>query len=125
MTARSSVRGWLLLAIVAVVVQDSLTVYPKAEGGQHVFWGSISLFLLYRVYRGGDLARRIFLAISAIGAGLFLAALVLPVAGVDAARVGPVFLAYLVQAGVMLVPTVRQWTRQHRRAAKPTPVVVG
>ena len=69
MNARSAIRGWLLLGLVAVVVRRALT-YPEGQGGQHVFWGGISLFLLYRVYRGGDLARRTFLGISAIGAGV-------------------------------------------------------
>ena len=116
MNARSAIRGWLLLGLVAVVVQQALTVYPEGQGGQHVFWGGISLFLLYRVYRGGDLARRTFLGISAIGAGVFLAAPVLSGHAVDVARVGPLFVAYLTQAAVMMVPAVRQWTRPSRQA---------
>ena len=112
-----------MLAIVAVVVQEALTAYPKGQGGQHVLWGSVSLYLLYRVYRGGDLARRIFLVVAALGAGLFLFALVFSAAGgVDVARVAPLVAAYLVQAGVMVVPTVRQWTRQPGRP-EPTPAV--
>ena len=98
MAVRSWLRGWLSLAVVAVVVQEALTAYPKGQSGQHV------------------------LVVAAIGAGLFLVALASSGAGgVNAARVGPLALAYLVQAGVMVVPTVRQWTRQARQA-EPTPV---
>jgi hypothetical protein len=124
MKARSSILGWLLLALVAVVAQEALTVYPEGQGAQHAFWGGISLLLLYRVYRGGELARRIFLVIALFGAGLFLAAANLSVAAVDLARVGPLFVAYVVQASVMLLPAIREWTRQHGHA-EPTPVAVG
>lgn len=104
------------------MVQEALTAYPKGQSGQHVLWGSLSLYLLYRVYRGGDLARRALVVVAAMGAGLFLVALASSGAGgVDPDRVGPLALAYLVQAGVMVVPTVRQWTRQPRQV-QPTPV---
>lgn len=124
MKAGSAKQGWLLLALVAVVAQEALTIYPGGQGAQHAFWGGMSLLLLYRVHRGGELARRIFLVIALFGVVVFLATPILSAAAVDLARVGPLFLAYVVQAGVMLLPSIRNWTRQHRQA-EPVPVAVG
>ncbi|WP_147066032.1 hypothetical protein [Knoellia locipacati] len=124
MSTSTSIRTWLLLAVVAVMVQEALTVYSAEQGFQHAFWGGISLFLLYRVYRGGDVARRIFLVVSVIGTGVLLGAPWRSGGAVDVARVALLFVSYLVQSGVMLVPAVRHWTRQQRQAM-PSPVPVG
>lgn len=120
MEARSSVRKWLLLALAALVIQEALTTYPWAGVGPHAFWGGISLLLLFGVYRGRDLVRRVYLVISAIGVWVFAAALSSPVVSLAQAAL---FLAYLVQVGVMLLPAVRRWTGQHREV-KDTPVAV-
>lgn len=100
----TAVRGWLFLGAVAVVVQESLTVYPAGAVGSHLFWGAVSLFLLYRVYRGGRVACMLFLALAVVGVTLFVWQF-----GSDV-RASLLTLAFGAQAAAVLAPPVRRWT---------------
>jgi hypothetical protein len=102
-----------MLAALAVVAQQSLTVYPDAGLAPHLFWLALSMFLLVRIYRHGDVARRVFLVIAAIGA-----VLVLPGAASEPFRVVPLAVAYVVQAVVMLTPALVAWTRGSAPASR-------
>jgi hypothetical protein len=106
-------RSWLLMAAVAVVVQEAFTTYPDSQSGTRVFWDALSLVLLWFVYRHSNLARIVFGAMAAIGFVLFaLAALDDPTSTATALA-----LLYAVQAGSMLAAPVRSWTRT--QAAPP------
>ena len=102
MTQRS-VRSWLLLAAAAVVAQQALTIYPESQGGARVFWGAMSLVLLWFVYRRHNVARILFAAIAVIGSVLFALA--------DLTSMGTLLaVLYGIQALTMLVRPVRAWT---------------
>jgi hypothetical protein len=111
------VRRWLLLAAFAVLVQQLLTVYPPSQRGAPVFWGSLSLLLLWLVLRGSNVARCVFGVSALVGLVLFLPGALAEL------RSALLAVAYGVQAASMLVTPVRQWTRPGRarpaRAALP------
>ena len=117
MSTPTAVRLWLGLALVAVLVEQATIQYTTGTAGPHLFWGGLSLLLLYLVLRGRHVARLAFLALAVVG----LVAYVWRVPGEASALV--LTLAYAVQAATMLVPAVRGWTRadKERRAAGDEP----
>lgn len=96
-------RLWLAVALAAVVVQQSLTTYPEPDVGYHLLWGGFSVFLLYRIYRGSQVARGLFLALAVLGAAIYATG----IGSQD--RASWLALAFAVQAAVMLAPSVRAW----------------
>ena len=105
LTARR-VRLWLLLAVVAVLTQEALTTYPDSHHGAGVIWLSLSLVLLWFVYRRSNAARILFAAIAAIGFAIFVLSTIYDPTSTSVSLV----LLYGVQTGTMLVRPIKAWT---------------
>jgi hypothetical protein len=103
MNAPPAVRLWLALAVVAAVVQQALTVYTSHGPAPYVFWGGLSAFLLFRVYRRGPLARFVTLVFAGFGTVLYVFQV-----GDGVRQIG-LALAYGAEAAAMLAPPVRRW----------------
>lgn len=104
MTEDRRVRGWLLFAFGAVVVEQSLAQYPHPGSAQRVFWIAISAFLLYRVHRGGNTARCWFAGMALFGC--IICTTQLPR---DPHLIG-LTLVCAAQVVAMMVPPIRAWT---------------
>lgn len=93
---------------VAVVVQESLTVYPQSDLGQHLLWGAVWLFLVAAVARGSVAPWLLLTVFALVGAVTFV---VLGLDDPDAAvRAFPLALAYVSQL-VLLGLVLRTWRR--------------
>jgi hypothetical protein len=109
--ANATVRAWVGVAAVAVVIQQALTAYLDGGLGPYVVWGGLSLFLLYWVYLGGEVARVAVASLAALGAILYASA----VGDADWALASA--LMFGVQFLAMLARPVRAWTGVRLRAA--------
>ena len=110
---------WLSAAGGAVVVQELATTYPVPGAGPRLFWGALSFFLLYRIWRGGRLAWKVFLAVASVGVLLY---------GLQAATGGRVLVlagAYVVQVVAMLMLRQRRVARTGQGSGSETLVASG
>ena len=103
------VRGWLLLAFGAVVVEQSLVQYPDPGSAQRIFWFALSAFLLYRVSGGGNTARCWFAGMALLGCIIYALQLL------REPHLVWLTLAYAIQVAAMLTPAVRSWTTKVAR----------
>jgi hypothetical protein len=117
-STEGGVRSWLLLAVVAVVAQQALTTYPASQRGAGMFWGALSLALLWFVHRRSNVARTLFAATAAIGFAIFVLVSIDDLTSVSALLA----LLYAVQTGTMLVRPVRAWTRAEPAGRVVSPV---
>jgi hypothetical protein len=109
--ANAAVRAWVGVAAVAVVVQQALTAYLDGGLGPYVVWGGLSLFLLYRVYRGSEVGRLVFASLAALGAILYASA----IGEADWALASA--LTFGIQFVAMLAGPLLAWTGARLRAA--------
>jgi hypothetical protein len=117
---RNRVSFLLLLAGLAVVVQQALTIYPETGLGPHLFWAAISMFLLWRVSRRSNLSRWVFCFLAAVGCLLYAFPLMSA-----SGPAGLLVVAYATQAGIMLTPTVANWTAASHVPARPLATPAG
>jgi hypothetical protein len=118
MAPAHEVRGWLLLAVAAVLAQQALTTYPDPQGAHQVGWTAFSLVLLRCVYRSSDLARVVFGALATVGFIGYVLATMAEFTSTSASLT----LLYAVQAAAMLVAPVRAWTRKNPSPQVALPV---
>jgi hypothetical protein len=109
--ANAAVRAWVAVAAVAVAAQQALTAYLDGGLGPYAVWGGLSLFLLYWVYRGGEVARVVLASLAALGAILYASA----IGDADWALASA--LTFGIQFVAMLAGPVRTWTGARLRAA--------
>jgi hypothetical protein len=118
MATGRGVQLWLLLAVVAVLSQQVLTIYPDSQRGAGVFWAALSLLLLWFVHRRSNVARAVFAMIAAMGFAIFVLAAISDLTRTSALLA----MLYGVQTGTMLVRPVRAWTQAEPagRVVSPT-----
>lgn len=116
METTQHVRVLLLVAGLAVVVEQTLLNYSQPGLGPHLFWGAISMFLLWRISRHGSASRYLFLIDAAIGVALY----VLPFVFLTRydARAALLVVAYGVQAAIMFTPAIAAWTAEGGPASR-------
>ncbi len=105
---RATPRPLAIGLAVAVVVQESLTVYPQSDLGQHLLWGAIWLFLVVAVARGAAPAWVALALFAMVGTVTFA------VIGFDnpdeAVRAFPLAVAYVSQLALLGL-VLRSWRR--------------
>lgn len=125
MTRTTVRRGWVVTLMIAAALAATLaaialstTPQDQGKGG----WVALTLFLYWRIWRGGPIARRIELCFAIFGACLFASA---SYSGGAVSWGWLQGLFYVVEGALLLAPPVRRFVAAvSKERSEPTPARV-